>query len=176
MSFYGGRAMDKKVKKAKRVTGEAARRITGISLPIGGLQWSDPGPSERDRVRHFLLSLEDRRALYNPMEVEVRGDVEHSLHKLRDDCTSALKSLGEDAFAVSAIRAIREACRRFHDDAQLRFCLFHRDGHLEEDAGFFLALGALRATIGYQIALLAAHYDIDVESDLASIMPQLPAK
>ncbi|GMA79997.1 hypothetical protein GCM10025880_64140 [Methylorubrum aminovorans] len=37
-----------------------------------------------------------------------------------------------------------------------------------------MALGALRATIGQQIAVLAAHYDIDVESDLTSIMPQLP--
>lgn len=168
--------MDKKLVKVKRVTSDTLRRITGISLLFGGLQWSDPGPSERERVRHFLLGLEDRRALYNPTEVEVRGDVERSLHKLREDCTSALKSFGEDAFAVSAIRAIREACRRFHDDAQLKFRLFDRDGHLEEDAGFFLALGALRATIGYQVALLAAHYDIDIESDLASIMPQLPAK
>lgn len=167
--------MTKSAKKAGRVTAETARRITGISLPIGGIQWADPGPSERARVRDFLLVLEDRRALYNPMQLEVRGDVEWSLRELRKDCTTALRSLDEGAFAVSAVRAIREACRRFHDDAQLQFRLFyHQDGRLEADAGFFVALGALRATIGHQIALLAAHYDIDVESDLASIMPQLP--
>ncbi len=67
------------------------------------------------------------------------------------------------------------ACRRFHDDAQLQLRLFyHHDGRLEADAGFFAALRALRATIGQQIAVLAARYDIDVESDLASIMPRLP--
>jgi hypothetical protein len=102
------------VKKAGRVTAETARRITGISTPIGGIQWADPGLPERERVRHFILALEDRRALYNPMQLEVRGDVEHSLHALRNDCTAALQSLGEDAFALTAIRAIREACRRFH--------------------------------------------------------------
>jgi hypothetical protein len=164
-----------KGKKAGRVTAETARRITGISTPIGGIQWSDPGPSEREHVRHFLLGLEDRRALYNPMQLEVRGDVEHSLHRLRDDCTQALRKLDENSFAIAAIRAIREACRRFHDDAQLEFRLFyHGDGRFEGMAGFFTALGALRATVGYQIALLAAHYNLDVESELASILPQLP--
>ena len=167
--------MTKLVKKAGRVTAETTRRITGISTPIGGIQWTDPGPSERARVRHFFLALEDRRALYNPMQLEVRGDVEWSLRELRKDCTAALRSLDEDAFAVPAVRGIREACRRFHDDSQLQFRLYcHQDGRLEADAGFFVALGALRATIGQQVALLAAHYDIDIESDLASIMPHMP--
>lgn len=167
--------MAKAIRKAGRVTAETARRITGISTPLGGIQWADPGPSERAHVRDFLLALEDRRALYNPMQIEVRGDVERSLGELRKDCTTGLRSLSEGAFAVPAIRAIREACRRFDDDAQLRFRLYCRqDGQLETDAGFFVALGALRATIGQQVALLAAHYDIDIESDLASIMPHLP--
>lgn len=167
--------MARGVRKAGRVTAETARRITGISTPVFGMQWADPGPTERERVRSFLLGLEDRRALYNPMQLEVRGDVDQSLHKLRQDCTEALRSLSEDAMAVSAIRAVREACRRFHDDAQLEFRLFyHGDGRLEANAGFFMALGALRATIGQQVAVLAAHYDVDIESDLASIMPHLP--
>ncbi len=38
---------------------------------------------------------------------------------------------------------------------------------------FFTALGAFRATIGQQIALPAAHYDIDVEGDLVAILPIL---
>ena len=36
-----------------------------------------------------------------------------------------------------------------------------------------MALGAFRATVGYQVALLAAHYDLDVEDDLASVLPDL---
>jgi hypothetical protein len=169
--------MSRGAKKAGRVTGEVARRITGVSTPFGGVQWADPGLPERQRVRNFILSVEDRRALYNPMQLEVRSDVEHSLHKLREDCTSALQSLSEDAFAVTAIRAIREACRRFHDDAHTEFRLFYRgDDRFEGHAGFFMALGALRATIGYQLALLSAHYNIDIESDLASILPKEAGK
>ena len=37
--------------------------------------------------------------------------------------------------------------------------------------GFFVALGAYRATVGHQVALLAAHYDLDIEGDLALILP-----
>lgn len=165
------------VKKRARVTAEAARRITGISLPFGGVQWADPGPTERERIRRFILVLEDRRALYNPMLLETRSEVEHSLHAIRQECTETLRSLGEKAFGVLPVRSIREACRRFHDDARLDFRLYHgggrHHGH-DEEAGFFAALGAFRATVGYQIALLAGHYDIDVEGDLAEALPALP--
>ena len=83
-----------------------------------------------------------------------------------------LRQLGENAFAVAPLRAIREACRRFHDDANMEFRFFARRGHYELDAGFFTALGALRATIGQQLALLAAHYDLDIEGDLADVLPR----
>jgi hypothetical protein len=68
------------VKKGERVTAETARRITGISTPLGGIQWADPGPSERELVRRFMLFLEDRRVLYNPSMFEVRSQVDRSIH------------------------------------------------------------------------------------------------
>jgi hypothetical protein len=46
-------------RKGGKVTAETARRITGISTPIGGVQWADPGPSETELVRRFLVFLED---------------------------------------------------------------------------------------------------------------------
>jgi uncharacterized protein (DUF2126 family) len=81
-----------------RVTVHAARRITGISLPFGSLSWADPGPSDPEVVRQFLL--EDRRALYNPMQLEVAGGVERSIHQIPEQCTRTLQQLGPDAFAV----------------------------------------------------------------------------
>jgi len=65
-------------KKGGRVTADTARRVTGISTPFGGLQWADPGPSDTEIVRRFLLFLEDRRVLYNPMYLEIVSQVEHS--------------------------------------------------------------------------------------------------
>jgi hypothetical protein len=160
-------------RKGGKVTAATARRVTGISTPFGGLQWSDPGPSERETVRAFIVFLEDRRVLYNPFDLEVRSQVDYSIHEIRHQCTAALQQLSEGAFASVPLRTIREACRRFHDDANVEFRFFdagHRY-HGGETPGFFMALGALRSTVGQQVALLAAHYDLDIEGDLASVLP-----
>ena len=166
------------VRRAARVTAKAARRITGGSFSLlgfgGGVQLCDPGPAQREIVRRFLVALEDRRVLYNPLQLEVKSQVDYSVHQIRHACTETLQQLGEGDFAALPVRAIREACRRYHDDAGLD--VPHMDAPSREHdatAGFFMALGALRATIGYQVALLAAHYDVDVEGELASVLPDV---
>ena len=45
-----------------------------------------------------------------------------------------------------------------------------RSGH-PDGSGFLIALGELRATFGTHIAFLAAQYGIDIEGDLASVLP-----
>jgi hypothetical protein len=124
-----------------------------------------------------LIFLEDRRVLYNASELEVVGQVERSIHDIREECTRVLQALGANAFAAVPLRAIRAAGRRFHDGRNEEFRFFDHpyDGkrHAREGTpGFFAALGTYRATVGQQVALLAAHYDIDVEGDLASVLPE----
>ncbi len=161
-------------RKGGKVTAGTARRVTGISVPFGGIQWADPGPSDGEIVRQFLLFLEDRRVLYNAIDLEVVSQVEHSIHEIREQCTNTLQKLPPKAFAVTPIRALREAGRRFHDNQNEVFRFFDRHQNYREGSpGFFTALGAYRATVGYQVALLAAHYDIDIEGDLASVLPTL---
>ncbi|PBB23277.1 hypothetical protein CK227_29910 [Mesorhizobium sp. WSM4308] len=112
--------------------------------------------------------------LYNPFDMETEAEVEHSVHQIREECTKTLQTLSVDAFAVVAVRAIREAGRQFHDDQREHYRHFDfqwRDKH--PSPAFFVALGAFRATVGHQIAVLAGRYDIDVEGPLASIMPTL---
>lgn len=60
-------------RKSSKGTAETARRVTGISTPVFGVSWSDPGPSETEIVRRFLVFLEDRRVLYNPFDSGDRG-------------------------------------------------------------------------------------------------------
>jgi len=161
-------------RRSARVTAETARRITGISVPFGGVQWADPGPSDRERVRGFLVELEDRRVLYNPDWLEVRNQVDASVDEIRDVCTAALKTFAPNDFAALPIRNIRAACRRYLDDTTVEFR--HADFHHHHGGlspGAFLALGAFRATVGQDVARLAAHYDIEVEGDLAGVLPAL---
>ena len=163
-------------KPATRITADAARRITGISGPFGGVQWADPGPSDAEHVRRFFLELEDRRVLYNPMWLEVQNQVDRSILEIRQICTDALKNFSANDFATQPIRNVRLASRRYLDEAMIEFphaSLDHGRGNFTP--GFFLALGEFRATVGQQLALLAARYDITVEGDLAGIFPPTDA-
>lgn len=162
------------LKPAIRVTAERARRITGISGPFGGIQWADPGPSDRDRVRDFFLELEDRRVLYNPDWLEVRHQVDMSVLEIRQICTATLKRFSPSDFATLAIRNVRAACRRYLDDSAIEFrhVGFHRNSH-DMSAGAFLALGAFRAAVGQEVARLASHYDVEIEGDLTTVVPEL---
>lgn len=169
--------MRKWVEKGSKVTANTARRVTGISTPLGGLQWADPGPSDGEIVRRLLVFLEDRRVLYNAAHLEGTSQVAYSLGEIRKACTEALQALAPAAFATTPIRAVREACRRFQDDQHEEFRFFdHRHGRDPHETrghpGFFVALGAFRATVGQQVAFLAAHYDIDIDGDLATILPR----
>ena len=162
-------------RRSGKVTAATARKVTGFSTPLGGIQWSDPGPGEAEIVRRVLVFLEDRRVLYNPFGMEVESDAEYSVRQIREECTKALQALSSDAFAANAVRAIRAACRQFHDDQQEDFVNFDHAWRVRGrgSPGFFMALGAFRATVGHQVAVLAGRYEIDVEGPLASIMPSL---
>jgi hypothetical protein len=151
---------------------ELSRRITGFSTPFFGVQWTPPA-AERDLVRAFLTFLEDRRVLFVAYHLEVHGEVEHSVHEIRRQCTETLTTLSEQSRAVPPLRAIRAACRRFLDEPRQDFRnLFARDfGDFRDSAGFFTALGELRATVGAQIAILAVLYNIELEAELATIVP-----
>jgi hypothetical protein len=162
------------LRKSGKVTATTARKITGFSTPLGGVQWSDPGPGEAEIIRRFLVFLEDRRVLYNPFDMETESEVEHSIHQIRDECTKTLQALSADAFAVTPLRMIREAGREFYDDQREHYRHFDyqwRGSH--PSPAFFVALGGFRATVGHQVAVLAGRYQIDVEGALASIMPRL---
>jgi len=164
-------------KKSGRMTGKTARRITGISTPIGGVQWADPGPSQRRLARGFIVGLEDRRALFSTecTKYRLQYNVYDSINRVRSACTVALRLFDEDDFAIGPIRAIRVACRAFQDRSQAGFPSFHLPGDTYAyGPGFPVALAVLRGQIGEQVALLVAHYDLEVEGDLASVLPELP--
>jgi len=125
-------------------------------------------------VRRFLVFLEDRRVLYNPFGMETEAEAEHSVHRIREECTTTLQSLPATSFPTTPLRVIRAAGRKFHDDHHefYRHFDYQWRGNRPSPA-FFVALGAFRATVGHQVALLAGRYEIDREGPLASIMPNM---
>jgi len=160
-------------------------RITGVSMPWLGISWTPPA-SDRDAVRKFLVFMEDRRALFNPMPAEVEDHVISSIHMIRSECTGTLGALSDKAPGVAHVRAIGAACRRFLDEPYPVFddIMDHRrDPYFERDehhgrlrrgthpAAFYTALGEFRGFVGTQIALLSALYAVDVHGNLVRILP-----
>lgn len=141
---------------------EIASRITGISIPVFGVSWTAP-ESERQIVRETFLFLEDRRALYNDYAHELDHEVSQSVLEIRAELTAALKRLPEYSNAVSCLKAMRAACRDYLDNARPR-----RSGG---PFSFMAELGRLRAMIGVQVAYLAVKYGIDIDGELARVIP-----
>jgi hypothetical protein len=108
-----------------------------------------------------LAFLEDRRVLYNPYNIEIEHEVSESVLEIRRELTKTIQALPEDSPAAPALRAMRAACREYLDQS-------HRCPH---HLGFMLALGHLRALFGLQIAFLAIEYGLDLEDQLAQIVP-----
>jgi hypothetical protein len=105
--------------------------------------------------------LEDRRALYNDYDCEIDHRVAQSVLEIRREFTEALKRLPEASPAAPALRAMRAASREYLD----------RSHHVPHRFGFMVELGRLRTLFGLQIAYLAIEYGIDVEDELAGIIP-----
>lgn len=166
-------------RRGKITAKSLASRITGFSIPVigGGLQWTPTEP-ERDTVRKLLMFLEDRRALYIDHCLEIEDQVAQSVLQIREELTKTLQALPDDSIAVDSVRAMRAACRKFLTEPHPEFRNLARHAFppwermdREGGPGFFVALGQLRAIFGAQIATLAFAYEIDIEPELASILP-----
>ena len=152
--------------------GDVARRITGFSTPIFGVSWKPPA-AERDTVRAFLTFLEDRRVLFNPHHLEVEWQVTESIQQIRTHCNQAIAELPDTSPAVPPLRGIRAACRRFLDEPHSDFphMGFHPGRGATDGPGFFTALGEFRAVVGVHVGNLAVTFKIELEPELASILP-----
>lgn len=142
---------------------EIASRINGISFPIFGVAWQPPEP-ERAIVRSLLIFLEDRRALYNPFAFEMENEVANSVLEIRTTLTDTLQRLQEPSKGIYNVRSMRTACREYLDNSR-------NDDMGWRHSAFLIHLGRLRAIFGYHIAQLAVMYGIDVEGELAKILP-----
>jgi len=156
---------------------EIANRITGFDIPVvgGGLSWNPP-TLDIEVAKRLTTFLEDRRALYYPYEAETPDYVVRSILEIRQRLTKDLEQLDRNSPLAKSLRAMRASCRKFlnHVEARTPHAVYlHRNRIWNGDeADFFIALGELRATIGFLAAQIAARYEIDVEESLATIFPE----
>jgi hypothetical protein len=145
---------------------QIAKSLTGFSTPFFGVSWTPP-ETDRDVVRKLITFLEDRRALYNPYNIETPMFVDQSLLEIRIELTGTLQRIGDNPDISPNLRAMRAACRKYlnevGDTDRPKF-------HYREFESF-AALGELRAVFGIHIAQLAVKYGIVLKKNLLQFYP-----
>jgi hypothetical protein len=147
-------------------------QLTGVSFPFGGIQWNTV-PGDKDIAIRVLNYLEDRRLLYVDRDAERASYAVVSALYLRAHLTDEINSARPGRTLEQSLRRVRAACRRFVDLGGPRGRNFRpgRETEPHEADPFGLALGDLRTTIGFEIALIASKFELDIPDELASILP-----
>lgn len=151
---------------------EIASRLTGFSIPVLGASWNPP-EAEVTVVRRIVAFLEDRRVLYVPHAVETPAHCLESVMEIRRFLTSELGKLGAKSDLKTPLRSMRAASRKFLDATQRRpeIVEFGMDHGHWASWEFGIALGELRGIFGLWLGVLASRYRVDVEDELAVILP-----
>ena len=151
---------------------EVLARLTGLSTPVFGVSWTPPEPHVQV-ARRVVAFLEDRRVLFVPSEMEVPDHCVRSVLEIRRFLTTELQSLDGDSEVAGSLRALRAACRKFMNTVGVRsdIIVFGANRGHWASWEFNGALGELRGVFGIHIARLAAAHGLDVEDELASILP-----
>ena len=154
-----------------------ATRLNGVSIPFFGVSW-EPPRSDVAAAREVITFLEDRRALYNPYEVEMADHVVLSIIDIRREMTRSLAAGGLGDELVGSLRTIRAACRKFMDSVgvaddrdRIHLPPTHFGMERMHDFQFNQSLGELRGVVGVEVLKIAAGFGLDVEDGLASILP-----
>lgn len=151
---------------------EIASRLTGFSVPIFGISWEPPEP-EIKAARRVVAFLEDRRVLFSPSEMEVPDHCVQSVLEIRHFLTSELGHLDTSSELAQSLRGMRAASRKFLDEVGKDKDVVRYGGHKGHWASWVFngALGEMRGVFGLHIAKVAAQYGLDIEDDLAKILP-----
>ncbi len=145
------------------------RHITGFSTPIFGIQWNPP-TYDITIAQDVITFLEDRRVLYSPAEMENAGHCVQSIQTIRQELTDNMNKLSNiNSPLGKQLRKMREAARKFIDNVGSQ--VFLQFDNVIQTSILERELFKLRDKYGRCIAEIAGGYGLDVEDDLAKIIP-----
>ena len=146
-------------------------RVTGVSGPVGGVQW-ERRDDDAEIARRVLNLLGDRRMLWKDFSAEIEEHCVASANTVRTALGTHLDHPDIGADLARRPRLLQRLFRDFvdevgpgGDDGFGR----HRWGMGTDPLS--VALGRLRGLVGVQVGELAAIYDLEVSEELATIVP-----
>ena len=153
---------------------EILARITGVSVPIFGIQWQPTTPQIKV-ARDLMRELEDKRVLYRAQDMEGLEHIEGSHHcvysvmDMRQKLTMSMQQVDTDDPLYKQLQKIRRASRDFCDvigspkfdtsPAPVQKSLLSRE------------LAKFRQVVGSAVGAISIAYGLDIEDELASIIP-----
>jgi hypothetical protein len=142
---------------------------TGVGAFGFSLNW-EKVPGDEDVARRVVTVLEDRRLLFGERHSEDEMHCVHSAIEIRKLLTDELARAKPGRSLAESLRAMRTAMRAFVDAAgpEARNFRYHYGNQTDRSS---LALGELRSLVGLHLAVIADRYGIEVEPDLARILP-----
>ena len=148
--------------------------MTYRSTGIGGFGFSinwEKVPGDEDVARRIVTFLENRRLLFAERHCEDELECVRSAIEIRNRLTDELTQAKPGKSLASSIRAMRISFRNFVDAAGPRAQNFR--GHFGPPGmdPFSGELQKLRDLVGLHLEVIADKYDIDIEPDLAQILP-----
>ncbi|MBU2688668.1 MAG: hypothetical protein KKF41_13905 [Actinobacteria bacterium] len=143
-----------------------AKNVTGFSTPVFGLNWNPP-KDKRQAVAALITYLEDKRVLYVPHDMEYECWAAESVLQVREELTRTLQAFPLDDDLSRPIKSMQAACRMFLD---LMGPPMGR-GRFFDDQNMWVAIGQLRGMFGAELAKLSLAYGVEVEGELAGIIP-----
>ena len=126
----------------------------------------------------MIAEVEARRVLFSTYTNEIPDQCVASVLEIRAFLTGVIGAGGIADELEGPLRLMRRHCLRFLDrtgafehGADGDRVLFSQPRWHMNDYWFGEALGELRTGVGMQVAVIAASFGLDVEDDLASVLP-----
>lgn len=142
---------------------------TGVGAFGFSLNW-EKVPGDEQVARRVVTFLEDRRLLFGQRHSEDQLHCVNSAIEIRRFLTDELAEAKDGRSLAQSLRAIRAAMRAFVDAGGPDARYFGYHDPIQTDR-YSLALGELRALVGLHLAVIAGQYGLEVEDDLAQILP-----
>lgn len=145
--------------------------MTGVSAAVGGAQW-ERRDDDAEIARRVLNLFADRRMLWKDFSVEIEEHCVVSANKVRDALGGHLDNPEIGTDLTRRLGLLQRLFRDFVDEVGPAG--EDRHGHRWSTHGIdvlSMALGRLRGLVGVQVGELAALYGLDVDDDLASLVP-----
>ncbi|MBQ8506953.1 MAG: hypothetical protein IJ466_05950 [Clostridia bacterium] len=146
-------------------------RLTGISLPFGGLSW-DQNTTAKECFQYLMIYLESKRILVNPHEMELKSECIQSTLEIKRTLTEIVKdaALGQEDLEI--VRSMIGACNNFLDSTReddVPHLIYKLDGKHWENSRFDTAMKEFRSAFRYQLKKIeerhSLHFGLEIPEE-----------